>query len=138
MAEKANVVGDIMHKGVIACLADTPLQEVVRIMSDTDVSAVVVVGEQEEALGVISNIDVLKHFGKELENYEAKDVMTHPVVSICPTDTIDEAVKVMVDKDIHRLVVTEDGPGGKRPVGILSTTDVVKEMRGARWVWYMG
>jgi predicted transcriptional regulator len=28
--------------------------------------------------------------------------------------------------------------GKHKPVGIISTTDIVKQMRGAKWMWYMG
>ncbi|MCR4407056.1 MAG: CBS domain-containing protein [Anaerolineae bacterium] len=136
MAE--TTVGDIMHKGVIACKPDTPLQEVVRIVADTDVHAIVVVDSQGEVRGIISHFDLIKCYGTDLQNRKAQDIMTPEVVDIAPTVPVSEAVQLMVEHDIHRLLVTEMTPTGKRPVGVLSTTDVVKDMRGARWVWYMG
>jgi len=125
MAE--TTVGDIMHKGVIACKPDTPLQEVVRIVADTDVHA-----------SVISHFDLIKCYGADLQEQKAQDIMTPKVIDVAPTVPVSEAVKLMVEHDIHRLLVTEMTPAGKKPVGVFSTTDVVKEMRGARWVWYMG
>jgi predicted transcriptional regulator len=44
----------------------------------------------------------------------------------------------MLEKDVHRLLVSEMTPKGKRPVGVISTTDIIKDMRGPRWTWYMG
>ena len=35
-------VGDLMHKGIIACRPDTPMTEVIRIVLDTDEHAIVV------------------------------------------------------------------------------------------------
>jgi CBS domain-containing protein len=132
------IVGDIMHKGVIACKPDTPLQEVVRIVADTDVHAIIVVGAQGEVRGIISHFDLIKCYGTDLQERTAQDIMTATVIDVAPTLPVSEAVKMMVEHDIHRLLVTEMTPTGKKPVGVLSTTDVVKEMRGARWVWYMG
>jgi CBS domain-containing protein len=132
------IVGDIMHKGVIACKPDTPLQEVVRIVADTDVHAIIVVDAQDEVRGIISHFDLIKCYGTDLQERKAQDIMTSEVVDIGPTASVPEAVKLMVEHDIHRLLVTEMTPTGKKPVGVLSTTDVVKDMRGARWVWYMG
>ena len=37
-----HLVRDIYHKGVIFCKPDTPLQEVVRVMADTDIHAIIV------------------------------------------------------------------------------------------------
>jgi len=136
MAE--TTVGDIMHKGVIACKPDTPLQEVVRIVADTDVHAIIVVDSQGEVRGIISHFDLIKCYGTDLHDRKAQDIMTPQVIDVAPTVPVSEAVKIMIERDIHRLLVTEMTPSGKRPVGVLSTTDVVKEMRGARWVWYMG
>jgi len=61
-------------------------------------------------------------------------VMTPDVISISEDVTVGEAAKRLLDSHIHRLlVVNQDG----RPLGILSTTDIIREMRGTRWVWYL-
>ena len=63
--------------------------------------------------------------------------MTRTVITTSLENTVGEAMKLMVEKHIHRVVVTETGPNGARiPVGVLSTTDIVREMRGSRWMWY--
>ena len=131
------LVKHIMHHGVITCKAGTLLEEVVRVMADTDVHAIIVV-EEDQIAGIISHMDVLKLYGQELKGRTAKDAMTPYVVGVAPDAPVAEAVKKMLEHDIHRLLVVEETPAGKQPVGVLSTTDVIKEMRGPRWVWYMG
>lgn len=131
-------VQDIMHHGVIGCQADTPLTEVVRILSDTDIHALVVTGENGEVVGILSHMDIIPHFGKDLRQLTAQDVMTARVVSVPPEATLREAIDVMKARRIHRLVVTEAAEDGKLlPVGMLSTTDIVREMRGTKWTWYV-
>ena len=64
--------------------------------------------------------------------------MTEEVVDVHPEESVADAVALLVSKDIHRLLVTEETGGGKMPIGVLSTTDIIRDMRGERWAWYMG
>jgi len=134
MAERR--VKDIYHKGVIFCRPDTPLQEVVRVMADTDIHAIVVAEKEgAEPMGVVSHTDAIAHYGEDLSQIKASDVMTPHVITIPEEATIPEAVQKMLESHIHRLVVVdEEGV----PLGILSTTDIIRDMRGSKWVWYMG
>ena len=60
--------------------------------------------------------------------------MSTTVITIPEDATVKAAAQKLLDGHIHRLlVVDEDG----RPLGILSTTDIIREMRGTRWVWYL-
>lgn len=136
MAEKK--VKHIMHKGVITCAPDLLIQEVVRVVADTDVHAIVVVATSGEVKGLISHMDLLRLYGKDLTQYRAADVMSEDVIDVSPEAKVSEAVGVLLQSDVHRLLVTEDRAEGKIPVGVLSTTDVIRDMRGERWAWYMG
>jgi len=133
--DKERQVRDIYHKGVILCKPDTPLQEVVRVMADTEVHAVMVAErEGEPPVGVVSHTDAIAHYGEDLTAIQSRDVMTSNVVNISEYATVGEAAKKLLESHIHRLlVVSEDGT----PLGILSTTDIIREMRGTRWVWYL-
>jgi CBS domain-containing protein len=133
--DKDRLVRDIYHKGVILCKPDSPLQEVVRVMADTEIHAVMVTErEGEPPVGVVSHTDAVAHYGEDLTTIQARDVMTPDVVSISEDATVEEAAKELLKSNIHRLlVVSEDGS----PLGILSTTDIIREMRGIRWVWYL-
>ncbi len=129
-------VRDIYHKGVIFCKPDTPLQEVVRVMADTDIHAIIVAeGEGKRPLGVVSHTDAIAHYGEDLSQIRAAQVMTQGVITISKDALVAEAARKMLESRIHRLlVVDEDGT----PLGILSTTDIIRDMRGSKWVWYMG
>ncbi|MFZ5917620.1 MAG: cyclic nucleotide-binding/CBS domain-containing protein [Chloroflexota bacterium] len=135
----SKTVSDVMHEGVIACKPDTPMQEVVRIVADTDVHAIVVMGEDGEVQGVISHFDIIGLYGQNLMEHTASEVMTPGVLAISPWASVVDAVQLMLERDVHRLLVAETMADGKqKPVGIVSTTDIVKDMRGAKWMWYMG
>lgn len=133
--ERERSVRDIYHKGVIFCKPETPLQEVVRVMADTEIHAIMV-AEREGAppVGVVSHMDTIVHYGEDLTAIEARDVMTSTVISVSELATVKDAAKRLLESDIHRLLVIDEDD---KPLGILSTTDIVREMRGARWVWYL-
>lgn len=128
-------VRDVMHRGVITCKPDTLLKEVVRILADTGVHAVIVAESGTEVEGVISHMDVVRLYGKNLLEYKASDVMTPLIYDISADATVSEAVEALLAHRIHRLVVTEEGHGRKVAVGVLSTTDIIREMRGQAWYW---
>jgi hypothetical protein len=43
----------------------------------------------------------------------------------------------MLEKGVQRLLVLEANGDESKPVGIVSATDLVKGMRGARWIWHI-
>lgn len=133
--ERERSVRDIYHKGVIFCKPETPLQEVVRVMADTEIHAIMVAeSEGTPPVGVVSHMDTIAHYGEDLTAIEARDVMTSSVISVSEQATVKEAAEKLLKSDIHRLLVVD---GADKPLGILSTTDIIREMRGARWVWYL-
>lgn len=131
-------VGGLMHKGIIACKPETPLNEVVRIVSDTDVHAIVVMDDDNRAIGIISHTDIIRLYGEDLSEHVAHEVMSKQVYDIESEQPAKAAADLMLERDIHRLLVVKVEEEERKPVGIISTTDLVKEMRGSRWIWYMG
>jgi CBS domain-containing protein len=129
------LVGDAMHTGLFTCPVDAPMEEVVRILCGADVHALVVVDADGYARGILSHMDIMAHYGEALYERKAGEIMTPQVVSVTPLTPLGEAVKLMAKYRIHRLLVTEPGPSGSVPVGILSTGDVIRDIRGASWAW---
>lgn len=123
-----------MHRGVITCHPEMPVAEVAAAMDSNDISALVVVNEGGDAIGVISRTDLvnarfIQPYMKHWRGLHAEHLMTKPVVSVAPETSIDEAVQMLNEKKIHRLVVVEKAAGQVRPVGILSVTDLAKHLQ---------
>lgn len=109
----------------------------VRVLCDTDIETIAVEDPSSEVIGIISYFDILAHYrDADLDRGVAADVMSHKVIAISPDGRLDEAIHIMVEKRIRFLVVTEEGPEGRTPVGVLSTTDVIRHLLGPRWMWY--
>jgi CBS domain-containing protein len=131
MSEK--IVQDWMHRGVITCRPDTPVRDVADTMDRNDISALVVVDEAGDALGVISRTDLvnarfIEPYMKHWRGLNAEHLMSRPVISVTADTSIHEAVQLLNEKHIHRLVVVEKLGGHVRPLGILSVTDLAKHV----------
>ena len=126
-------VRDWMHPGVITCRPDTPVDQVAITMDEKDISALVVVDEADNAIGVISRTDLvnarfIQPYMKHWRGMSAEHLMSKPVISVSPDTRIKEAVAVLQERRIHRLVVVEQHAGRVRPIGILSVTDLARHM----------
>ena len=129
VVEDTRLVREMMHYGVIACAASTPVDEVAQRMSDYHVHAIVVTDSQGYAVGIVSQTDiVLARQGRSQEvlaHLSAADVMSPHVVSCTPETSISEAITLMTRNHIHRLVVADHRGGKPWPVGVLSMTDII-------------
>lgn len=126
-------VRDWMHPGVITCRPDTPVDQVAITMDEKDISALVVVDEADNAIGVISRTDLvnarfIQPYLKHWRGMSAEHLLSKPVISVSPDTRIKEAVAVLQERRIHRLVVVEQHAGRVRPIGILSVTDLARHM----------
>ncbi len=121
-------VRDLMRRGVITCHTDTPLPEVARRMAENKITAVVVVDEGGEVCGIISREDLVKVYNQDYKQMVAEDVMSSGVATIIPDIPVEAAALIMLDRDVSRLVIMHEKPATQRPVGILSMSDVVRDM----------
>lgn len=128
-------VGEVMHKGAITCAPSTSLEEAVRILSDSDVTALVVVGNAGELLGILSHMDILRHYGENLGERQVGEIMSPAVLTVEPEAPLPAAITMMLNSRENRLVVAIPSPNGPMPVGMISTTDIIRHLRGAAWAW---
>src|SRR5678815_1084939 len=114
-------VQDWMHRGVITCTLETPIADVAATLDAHDISALVVIDENGDALGVISRTDLVNArfiapYMKHWRGLSAQHLMTKPVISVSADTSIEEAAQLLFEKHIHRLVVVEKSGHHIRPV----------------------
>ena len=124
------LVRDIMVRGVVTVQSGETVFKVAEIMADEDISCIVIVDQSDEAAGIISSFDLMKVFSEktnaDIEKTTAEDIMT-PVIEAYPEMNLKEVSNIMIAKRVHRVIVLS--PVGRKPVGLLSATDIVKQMR---------
>jgi signal-transduction protein with cAMP-binding, CBS, and nucleotidyltransferase domain len=123
------LVRDVMHRGVITCWADEHLSDVSRRLREYSINAIFVLDESGRAEGVVSQTDLARAYAQgNWQHRTADEIMTPDVVTITGDLPLDVAILIMLDKRIHRLLIVQGGRTPNRPVGVLSLSDVVREM----------
>jgi len=119
-----------MHRGVIYCYPLDSAREVAKIMATNQIRAVVVVDETGEVWGLISIMELLGLYGQELEKIKAEEIMKPYKIEVDPQLPIESAIALMKRKKIDQLIIIDPHAGPKRPVGILTSFDIVQYMSG--------
>ena len=114
-------VGDAMRQEVIYCPPDAPLRTVARIMVEDRIHCVLVGAEQ--GWGVVSDRDLLRAAEGGIDGVSAGDVAASDLPTVAVDDPLDRAGKLMVEREVSHALVVD--PRSGRPVGILSTLDLV-------------
>ncbi len=132
LVEDDTRVAAILHPGVITCAPASTVAEVAKLLVGYRIHAVVVMDDDDHAVGVVSQTDVvLARQGRgadELSSLSAAEIMT-PALIHCTAETrVSEAVTDMTRRGIHRLIVTEEREGRPFPIGVISMTDIIRKL----------
>lgn len=121
---------DLMHKGVISCLADDSVYDVAKMMEDNHFRSVVVVNERGEVWGIITYRELLFHYGENLGDKKAQDIMRPYRIEVDPQWPVEKAIELMNRMKYYHLIIVDPHVGTRWPVGILSSFDIVHYMAG--------
>ena len=124
-------IKDIMTRGVLTVPIESTANYVASVMADHEVSAVAVIEKSGEAIGIISEMDILEKINSiNWESAFADELMAQSIESISPSSTLNEAAQIMSEKHIHRLMVMSEKSVGasNRPIGIVTAGDLMHQM----------
>ncbi len=101
---------------------DTPIKKVLKLMEEYKISGIPVVdGPEKKLLGIVTNRDL--RFETQLEK-PVKEVMTKEnLVTAKPGITLDEAVKILHERRIEKLLIVDDNFCLK---GLITIKDIEK------------
>jgi len=116
-------VKDIMKKNVITIDEAESIQEAAQKMLTANVGCVIVT-RKDEPVGIITERDFVTKVAAEGRPLftDVSEIMSLPLTTVNPDETVWEAAEIMRVKGIHKLPVKE----GTKIVGIVTTTDFVK------------
>jgi CBS domain-containing protein len=125
----SKTVKDLMHPGLILCEPGAALGHIAKLLTVHHIHALVVAEPNSKPLGIISDFDLLagEWLSVDMESLDtmrkmtARDLMTSPIESIAADTSVEEAAKRMIEKQIHRMLVTELD----QPIGVISVSDFV-------------
>jgi len=122
-----NVSAILKAKGssVVSVPPDTSIADVVRLLAERRIGAVIVSADGLHAQGILSERDIVGSFavrGSATLDKKASELMTARVTTCAPLDELSNLMSVMTTKRIRHLPVVENGT----VCGIISIGDVVK------------
>lgn len=123
-----NVRDLIRQKGsqVFAVKPDANVLEALKLMAEKNTGAVMVMTGDKVA-GILSERDCVRKLelaGKTANKTPVNEIMTSNVLYVEASQSLDECMAIMIDKNIRHLPVYEDG----KLLGLISVRDVLKEV----------
>ena len=116
------------HKSgaIITIGADEPVRRAIELLAENHIGALPVVGGTK-LVGIVSERDyarkvVLK--GRNSTETRVSEIMSSPVVTVVPDDTVERCMRLMTERRIRHLPVVE----GEHLIGIVSIGDCVRAM----------
>lgn len=128
------LIKGIMTMGVECVRPDDTLIRAAEKMRDFDVGVLPVCGGGDRLVGMITDRDIIVRAisqGYEPAETAVRDVMTPEIVFCFDDQDVQEAVELMKDKQIRRLLVLDND---KRLVGIVSLGDLAVDLRDEQMV----
>ena len=118
-------VCDLMHSGEELPLAgpDTPVPALLLTMASGRLGCVGIVVGAGALLGIVTDGDVRRHAGKNIDQRKASDVMTSSPKVVRPNQLAAEALALMTEKKITQLFVLD--AGSPKPLGVIHIHDCV-------------
>ena len=149
--KRAPHVKDVMNPDIMTVADDMTIGELVRFLNEREISGAPVVDSQGHFIGVVSMTDIGRHLSDPSEFLSARgefyhdtgdeakveyfgqryveeravtvrEVMTPVIHHVTATAPVAEAARIMVERHIHRLVVTQ----GRQPVGMITSMDLLR------------
>ncbi len=116
--------------GIFSCHDRTTLLEAARRMAHEDISALVVTDTEGYLAGIITRTDLVRahHGHPDWAARTVEEYMSRPVVTVTPQHRLSHVAELLIGGQIHRVVVVHEENGKQRPVGVVSSADLVYHM----------
>lgn len=137
---QALLVADFSSPSIVTVTLEDPLEHAYRVILEHRISAVLVVGRDGKALGVLSRRDLLEvgRVTARVRNRPSSlvlpaqacgDLMSRPVIHVGGQAPVEEAARLMLDRKVHRVFVLDESG---MPTGVFSSRDAMGAVRAAR------
>ena len=116
-------VKDVMIDELATLDASTKVLDAAKLMAEKNIGCIIVT-EKDLPVGIITERDFVRRIVAQEIPHQSPivEVMTTPLITIDPDETVWEAAQIMKTNNIHKLPVQK----AHKIMGIITTTDLVK------------
>jgi CBS domain-containing protein len=125
MANAKDLFRDRMIGTIFSVDRDSSIQEAVKLLTEHNVGALLVMDKQGKVDGILSERDIVRKVGlhsKSVGETKVQDVMTTKVLYVEADQSVEECMALMNEKNIRHLPVYEKGT----LLGLISIRDVLR------------
>src|SRR5688572_30960313 len=115
---------DRKGREVYSVSPEDPVLEAIQLMADHHVGALLVM-KGDELTGIVSERDYARKvilLGRSANDTPVWQIMSSPVTTVKPEQTVDECMHIVTERRIRHLPVLE----AERVIGVISIGDLVK------------
>lgn len=126
MKTVAEILKGKTHVSIISVSSEITVLEAITLMTDTDISALMVIDNGQVA-GIVTERDYVRRVARaQLSPHTTRvsEVMTRNLITVTPSDRTRFCMQLMIEKNLRHLPVLDDG----KLVGLLSIRDLVKDV----------
>ena len=120
----AEVLNAKPEGGVVTIAPDAGVRELIALLAEHNVGALIVSSDGSSVDGIVSERDVVRHLhhdGTVIDN-TVRAIMTEVVETCEPETSLDDIMEIMTRRRVRHVPVVRDG----KLTGIVSIGDVVK------------
>jgi len=129
-----HTVSDLMTRSLITVRDEETVEQAMHVMSDNNVSSVVVEPNAQGEWGILTRRDIVAKIvrgaGRNPGTTKVGEIATRPVVSVPAELSIREAAGRISDSNLSRFTVAH----GRDIIGIVTETDIFNAVKKYGWV----
>jgi CBS domain-containing protein len=123
---------DVMTRNPTTVMETASLQDVARVMKESDTGVVPVCDDAKKVIGLVTDRDIVVRViaeGKNVTQEKVSGVMTKGVKTVRENDSVDSVFRLMSDEQVRRVPVVNDQD---EIVGIIAQADLATRLNKDR------
>jgi len=124
------VVRDLMRKNPYTVAESASIQDTARIMNDKKVSSLVILDEENNPVGLVTERDLVRKVcinDLPTNRVTNKEIMSSPLITIDSESSATTATDLMLKNNVrHLLVIDNESKDNNQPIGIITPLDLVR------------